>query len=153
MLVLGACQLKFRTACSAAGPKLGDYTQWVRWRAPIEKNKKNKNQKKKAYSDGRSSKFLLLVDPCFSLWGRASAPTGCSPRVPGRLLSRRFGTPSGEFQTLTSSSMTYLQEYHNLRATAFNRNVEELSKRAADLVESRSKFFFSAGARWRTHGL
>ena len=40
-----------------------------------------------------------------------------------------------------------LQEYHNLRATAFNRNVEELSQRAADLSESRSKFFFFAGAR------
>ena len=49
--------------------------------------------------------------------------------------------------------MTYLQEYHNLRATAFNRNVEELSKRAADLSESRSEFFFFAGARWRTRGL
>ena len=46
-----------------------------------------------------------------------------------------------------------LQEYHNLRATAFNRNVEELSKRAADLSESRSEFFFFAGARWRTRGL
>ena len=41
--------------------------------------------------------------------------------------------------------MTYLQEYHNLRATAFNRNVEELSKRAADLSESRSEFFFLRG--------
>ena len=30
--------------------------------------------------------FLLL------LWGRASAPTGCSPQVSGRLLSRRSGT-------------------------------------------------------------
>ena len=50
--------------------------------------------------------------------------------------------------------MTYLQEYHNLRATAFNRNVEELSKRAADLSESQSKsFYFSAGACWRTRGL
>ena len=26
---------KFRAACSAAGPELGGYTQWVRWRAPI----------------------------------------------------------------------------------------------------------------------
>ena len=49
--------------------------------------------------------------------------------------------------------MTYLQDYHNLRATAFNRNVEELSKRAADLVERQSEFFFFAGARWRTRGL
>ena len=40
------------------------------------------------------------------------------------------------------------QDYHNLRVTAFNRNVEELGKRTADLAESRSKsFFFSAGAR------
>ena len=46
--------MEFRTACSAAGPKLGDYTQWVRWRAPTEKNKKNKNQKRETYSDGRS---------------------------------------------------------------------------------------------------
>ena len=52
-------------------------------------------------------RFLLLFDYCFSLSGRATAPSGCSPRVPGRLLSRRFGTPSGEFQTLTLSSMTY----------------------------------------------
>ena len=39
-----------------------------------------------------------------------------------------------------------LQEYHNLRVTAFNRNVEELGKRTADLAESRSKssFFFSS---------
>ena len=49
--------------------------------------------------------------------------------------------------------MTYLQEYHNLRATAFNRNVEELSKQAANLSESRGEFFFFAGARWRTRGL
>ena len=47
-----------------------------------------------------------------------------------------------------------LQEYHNLRATAFNRNVEELGKRTADLSESRSEsFFFFAGARWCTRGL
>ena len=46
--------MEFRAACLAAGPKLGDYTQWVRWRAPTEKNKKNKNQKKKAYSNGHS---------------------------------------------------------------------------------------------------
>ena len=47
-----------------------------------------------------------------------------------------------------------LQDYHNLRVTAFNRNVEELGKRTADLSESRSKSFsFFAGARWRTHRL
>ena len=51
--------------------------------------------------------FLLLSDSCSSLGGRASAPTGCSPRVPGRLLSRRFGTSFGEFQTLTLSSMIH----------------------------------------------
>ena len=40
------------------------------------------------------------------------------------------------------------------RVTAFNRNVEELGKRTADLAESRSKswLFFSAGARWRIRG-
>ena len=43
--------MEFRAACSAAGPKLGDYTQWVRWRAPTEKNK---NQKIETYPDGRS---------------------------------------------------------------------------------------------------
>ena len=29
---------------------------------------------------------------CISSWGRASAPTECSPQVPGRLLSRLLGT-------------------------------------------------------------
>ena len=43
--------MEFRAACSAVGPKLGDYTQWVRWRAPIERNKKTKT-KEKAYPDG-----------------------------------------------------------------------------------------------------
>ena len=39
------------------------------------------------------------------------------------------------------------QDYHNLRVTAFNRNVEELGKRTADLVESQSKspLFFCGG--------
>ena len=60
---------------------------------------------------------------------------------------------------LASSSFLSLsgflsQEYHNLGVTAYNRNVERLEKRTADLSESRSKFFFfSAGARWRTRGL
>ena len=44
---------------------------------------------------------LLCFLVFFSLWGRASAPTGCSPRVSGRLLSRRPGTPIGEFRVLT----------------------------------------------------
>ena len=44
---------------------------------------------------------------CSSLWGRASAPTGCSPRVSGRLLSRQLGTPSGEFRYLSSSKNSY----------------------------------------------
>ena len=40
-----------------------------------------------------------------------------------------------------------LQDYHNLRVTAFNRNVEELGKRTADLAESKSKSpFFCGGA-------
>ena len=37
---------KFRAACSAAGPELGGYTQWVRWRAPTEDCKKQKQEKK-----------------------------------------------------------------------------------------------------------
>ena len=43
--------MEFRAACLEAGPKLGDYTQWVRWRAPTERNKKTKT-KEKAYPDG-----------------------------------------------------------------------------------------------------
>ena len=50
-LVFGTRQREFRTACSAADPELGDYTQWVRWRAPTEKNKNQKG--KETYSDGR----------------------------------------------------------------------------------------------------
>ena len=46
---------------------------------------------------------FLTFFPRFSLWGRASTPTGCSPRVSGRLLSRRLGTPFGEFRYLSSS--------------------------------------------------
>ena len=39
------------------------------------------------------------------------------------------------------------QDYHNLRVTAFNRNIEELGKWNADLSESRSEsFFFFVGA-------
>ena len=45
--------------------------------------------------------FLFALLPCFSLWGRASAPTGCSPRVSGRLLSRRLGTLIGELQVMS----------------------------------------------------
>ena len=52
--------MEFRAAYSAVDPKLGDYTQWVHWRAPTEKNKKNKNQKKKAYSDGCSRCQMCL---------------------------------------------------------------------------------------------
>ena len=40
--------------------------------------------------------FLWCLFSCSSLWGRASAPTGCSPRVSSRLLSRRPGTPIDE---------------------------------------------------------
>ena len=32
-------KIKFRPACSAAGPELGDYTQWVRLRAPTKRSK------------------------------------------------------------------------------------------------------------------
>ena len=48
--MFGTRQREFRTACSAAGPELGDYTQWVRWRAPIEKNKNQEGEE--TYSDG-----------------------------------------------------------------------------------------------------
>ena len=96
----------------------------------------------------------LSLFPCSSLWGRVSAPTGCSPRVSGQLLSRWPGTPIGEFRVLTFVLKYLLRDYHNLRVTVFNRNVEELGKRTADLSESRSEsFFFFAGARWRTRGL
>ena len=96
----------------------------------------------------------LSLFSCSSLWGRASAPTGCSPRVLGRLLSRRPGTPIGKSRVLTFVLKYLLQDYHNLRVTAFNHNVEELGKRTADLSESRSEsFFFFAGARWRTRRL
>ena len=44
--------MEFRAACSAAVPKLGDYTQWVRWRAPTEKNKNQEGEE--TYSDDRS---------------------------------------------------------------------------------------------------
>ena len=47
-----------------------------------------------------------------------------------------------------------MQDYHNLRVTSFNANVEELAKRTADLSDSRGEFSsFSAGVRWRTRGL
>ena len=35
---------------------------------------------------------LVILLFRFLPWGRVSAPTGCSPRVPSRLLCRRFGT-------------------------------------------------------------
>ena len=96
----------------------------------------------------------LSLFSCFSLWGRASTPTGCSPRVLGRLLSRRPGTPISKFRVLTFVLKYLLQDYHNLRVTAFNRNVEQLGKRSTDLSESQSKsFLFFTGARWRTRGL
>jgi hypothetical protein len=48
--------------------------------------------------------------------------------------------------------LSSLQDYHNIRAAAFNSQVQELAKRTADLTESRSKhsIFFLAGARQRT---
>ena len=55
-------QLKFRAACSAASLKLGDYTQWVRWRAPTERNKKNnKGQKDKhTRTAARDARYALV---------------------------------------------------------------------------------------------
>ena len=85
--------------------------------------------------------FLWSLFPCSSLWGRASAPTGCSPRVSGWLLSRKPGTPIDELWVLTFCLKRLTQDYDNLRVTAFNRNVEELGKRTADLAESRSESF------------
>ena len=49
--------------------------------------------------------------------------------------------------------MSLLQDYHNLRTTAYNSRVRELE--TAHLAESRRKFLssFFVGARWRTRGL
>ena len=48
-----------------------------------------------------------------------------------------------------------LQDYHNLRAPAYNSKVRELEAQTAHLAESRRKSLssFFAGARWRTRGL
>ena len=43
--------MEFWAAYSAASPKLGDYTQRVRWRAHTERNKKTRT-KEKTYPDG-----------------------------------------------------------------------------------------------------
>jgi hypothetical protein len=50
------------------------------------------------------------------------------------------------------SSLPSLQDYNNIRAAAFNSQVQELARRTADLTESRSKcsIFFLAGACQRT---
>ena len=106
-------------------------------------------QKTADLTESRGTWFVLYL-----MWGRVSAPTGCSPRDSGRLLSRRPGTPIDELWVLNFCLKRLTQDYHNLRVTAFNRNVEELGKRTADLSESWSKsFFFFAGSRWRTRGL
>ena len=70
--VFGTRQREFRTACSAAGPELGDYTQWVRWRAPTEKNK---NQKEEGNVLGRPS--ALPDAPGASLKGVAFSMQLC----------------------------------------------------------------------------
>ena len=46
----------------------------------------------KTWAAVRVRDLLSAFDFCSLRWGRASAPTGCSPRVLGRLLSRRPGT-------------------------------------------------------------
>ena len=74
--------MEFQAACSAAGPKLGDYTQWVRWRAPIVNNKKKQSQKEESIP-GR-----LLVTPdvpwCGSGWRRPRlAASPGRPEAPG----------------------------------------------------------------------
>ena len=51
--------------------------------------------------------------------------------------------------------MFLLQDYHNLRATAYNSKVRELEAQTAHLAESRRESLssFLAGARWRTRKL
>ena len=49
--------------------------------------------------------YFSVFDSCTSRWGHASAPTGCSPRVSGRLLSRRRGTSIDKLRVLTSSDI------------------------------------------------
>ena len=49
----------------------------------------------------RVRSLLLCLCFLFFLVGRASAPTRCSPRFSGRLLSRWLGTLISEFQVLT----------------------------------------------------
>ena len=42
---------------------------------------------------------------------------------------------------LLFTSLSDLQDYHNLRAAAFNSQARELTQKTADLTESRGKFF------------
>ena len=39
------------------------------------------------------------------------------------------------------ASLSDLQDYHNLRAAAFNSQARELTQKTADLAESRGKYF------------
>ena len=95
---------------------------------------------------------FLVLD--FFPWGRVSAPTRCSPRVPRRVLSRWLGTSlKTRFANLLASS-SCLQDYHNLHAATFNSQVREADKRATDLKESRRECFCLSshvGAHQRTH--
>ena len=77
-------------------------------------------------------------------WGRVSAPTGCSPRDSGRLLSSRLGSSLMISHRCFRSHvdlLSILQDYHNLRAAAFNSQARELTQKTADLTKSRSKCF------------
>src|SRR4051812_956940 len=72
--------MEFRAACSAADPGLGDYTQWVRWRAPIEKNKKTETREKTlTRMAARDARCTLVRSgwrrPQLAVWpGRPEAP-------------------------------------------------------------------------------
>ena len=59
-----------------------------------------------AFLDSRAAIRVcsFIFDSCISytsLWGRASAPTGCSPRASCWLSSRRLGALIGELRVLT----------------------------------------------------
>ena len=73
-----------------------------------------------AFLDSRAAirvSFLLLFIWIFLLpsWGRASAPTGCSPQVSGRLLSRWSGTFTCKRRMLTLSDIPLVGLPQSLR--------------------------------------
>ena len=62
-LAVDSRKMKFRPASSAAGPELGDYTQWVRLRAPTREAKKiiRRKRAKETYADGSARLQVGLV--------------------------------------------------------------------------------------------